>query len=319
MFNLIKAYKHAGILGMNARNVSYIFKYNKRKNYPFADDKLKFKGVAESAKLGVPELYGVISSSGEGELLRQILASHPEYVIKPARGSGGEGVLVLKRTEDPNQFERSRGVLVDFDFIQHHVSNTLYGMYSLGGQPDKVMIEYRVQVDPIFEPISYRGVPDIRIIVLCGVPVMAMIRLPTQSSNGRANLHQGAIGAGIHLHSGITRAGVQGSAVVKTHPDTNQSIEGVQIPHWDLLLENASRCYDLTKLGYLGVDIVLDQFKGPMILEINARPGLAVQIANACGLANRLRSIEKQMSSADTTSKRIELGKKVSLEYPSLS
>jgi alpha-L-glutamate ligase-like protein len=319
MFSLIKNYKKAGILGMNARNVSYIFKYNKRKNYPFADDKLKFKEVAQKAKLGVPELYGVIKSAGQSDLLREILLSHSEYVIKPSRGSGGEGVLVLKRTDDPNLFERSRGVVVNFDFIQHHVSNTLYGMYSLGGQPDCAMIEYRVQVDPIFEPISYRGVPDIRIIVLCGVPVMAMIRLPTMASNGRANLHQGAIGAGILMSDGVTRAGVQGSSVITNHPDTGNSIAGLKIPHWDLLLENASRCYDLTQLGYLGVDIVLDQFKGPMILEINARPGLAVQIANACGLANRLKAIEKKLSKVKTVEERIQLGKDVSLEYPSLS
>lgn len=300
---------------MNARNIKYIFKHNKRRDYPFADNKLVFKEVALKAGLGVPELFGVIVSVGERKLLQQILDQHPECVVKPARGSGGEGVLVLQGGEEPGTFLRSRGQVVDIDYIMHHITNILYGMYSLGGQPDKAMLEYRVQVDPIFEPISFRGVPDIRVIILLGVPVMAMIRLPTQASNGRANLHQGAIGAGILLTSGITISGVQGSSVVETHPDTGKSIKGVQIPCWDDVLANASRCYDLTGLGYLGVDIVLDQHKGPMILEINARPGLAVQIANGCGLNNRLVAIEKQASKQLTVAERIALGKQVSNQF----
>ena len=38
---------------------------------------------------------------------------------------------------------------------------------------------------------------------------------------------------------------------------------------------------------------MLDREKGPMLLELNARPGLAIQIANATGLLPRLRQIEK--------------------------
>ena len=92
------------------------------------------------------------------------------------------------------------------------------------------------------------------------------------------------------------------------HPDTGSSIEGIQIPQWDSLLANASRCFDLTHLGYLGVDMVLDETHGPMILEINARPGLAVQIANRIGLTSRLSTVATK-TIPSSTEERIAIGK----------
>ncbi|MDX5335526.1 MAG: alpha-L-glutamate ligase-like protein, partial [Marinobacter sp.] len=47
-----------------------------------------------------------------------------------------------------------------------------------------------------------------------------------------------------------------------------------------------------TGLGYMGVDLVVDAYKGPLLLELNARPGLAIQMANGEGLLPRLRNIE---------------------------
>jgi D-alanine-D-alanine ligase-like ATP-grasp enzyme len=44
----------------------------------------------------------------------------------------------------------------------------------------------------------------------------------------------------------------------------------------------------MTGLGYIGADIVLDRLRGPVLLELNARPGLAIQVANQCGLLHRL-------------------------------
>lgn len=176
--------------------------------------------------------------------------------------------------------------------FEHHLSNGLSGLFSLGGQPDHLIVEYCVQFDPIFENVSYKGVPDIRIIVFLGYPVMAMIRLPTRLSDGKANLHQGAIGVGIDIPSGKTKRGVWGTEIIREHPDTEHSIVGLAIPHWRQLLEMASRCYELSGLGYVGVDFVLDRERGPLILELNARPGLAIQMANGNGLEHRLRKVE---------------------------
>jgi len=183
-------------------------------------------------------------------------------------------------------------------------------MYSLGGAPDKAMIESRVEFDPVFEKIAYQGVPDIRIIVYRGVPAMSMVRLPTQMSDGKANLHQGAIGAGIDMATGETTTAVRGNSVVTEHPDTGSPVTGTRIPNWPRLLELAARCYEMTGLGYQGVDIVLDRNRGPMILEVNARPGLNIQIANRTGLLLRLRKIDQDLPGLVTVADRVDYARR---------
>ena len=69
-------------------------------------------------------------------------------------------------------------------------------------------------------------------------------------------------------------------------------MDGVQLPYWDGFMKLAAGCYELCGLGYIGVDMVLDQDKGPLILELNARPGLNIQIANDCGLTLRTHAVE---------------------------
>jgi D-alanine-D-alanine ligase-like ATP-grasp enzyme len=87
---------------------------------------------------------------------------------------------------------------------------------------------------------------------------------------------------------------------VDEHPDTGALVAGLQIPHWDFILETAARGYNVTELGYLGVDMVIDKELGPMILEMNARPGLSIQIANGEGLTRRIARIE-EIYDADAT------------------
>ena len=135
--------------------------------------------------------------------------------------------------------------------------------------------------------------PDVRVIVYRGYPAMAMVRLPTRASDGKANLHQGAVGAGVDISLGETLTGVLGNEPVDEHPDTGALIAGLVIPHWDFILQSAARGYEVTELGYLGVDMVIDRDKGPLILEMNARPGLNIQIANGGGLLSRLRRVDE--------------------------
>ena len=281
-----------GLLGINRRNAGYVLQYNPRRNYPRVDDKLLTKKLAIAAGLPVPDLYAVVREEHEiGELHARLEGCTEGFVVKPAHGSGGDGILVITGRKG-ERYRRNSGNLMPRGEFDHHLSNGLSGLYSLGGQPDHLLVEYRVQFDPVFENVSYKGVPDIRIIVFLGVPVMAMIRLPTRQSDGKANLHQGAIGVGIDLPTGTTRRGVFGTEVVREHPDTEHPLVGLAIPHWDDLLEMSARCCDLAGLGYIGVDFVLDRERGPLILELNARPGLAIQIANGNGLLHRLRTVE---------------------------
>lgn len=291
MFGLARRLADLGIMGINRRNAEFTLALNPRRYYPQVDDKLRTKELARAAGIPVPELYGVVEREHQVRHLPRWLKDFDDFVLKPARGSGGQGILVIAG-KSRDKYRTVGGEILTQAELNHHVFNILGGLYSLGGQTDAAMIEYRVRFDPVFDHICFQGVPDARIIVFLGVPVMAMLRLPTRQSGGKANLHQGAIGAGIDLASGRTLHGVSRHEIVTEHPDTGHSISGLAMPRWDTLLDVAARCHELTGLGYLGVDMVLDQDKGPLLLELNARPGLAIQIANAAGLMPRVKLVE---------------------------
>lgn len=304
MFGLARRLADLGIMGINRRNAEFTLALNPRRYYPLVDDKLRTKELAAAAGIPVPELYGVVELEYQVRHLPEWLKDIDDFVIKPAHGSGGQGILVVAGRARDN-YRTAGGEMLTQEELNHHVFNILGGLYSLGGQTDAAMIEYRVRFDPVFDHICFQGVPDVRIVVFLGVPVMAMLRLPTRQSGGKANLHQGAIGAGIDLATGLTLHAVSRYEVVTEHPDTGHSISGLAVPRWETLLSIAARSYELTGLGYLGVDMVLDQDKGPLLLELNARPGLAIQIANAAGLMHRVKLVEAHAKELLTPEARI--------------
>lgn len=293
MIRLFRRLKNQGVLSINQRNTDFVLRYNPRKLFPLVDDKLKTKKLALNAGIAVPPLYDIIETEQQIKSIDSILAPYKDFVIKPARGSGGDGILVFT-DKVFGRYRQINGKLTTSQELSYHLSRLLSGAYSLGGSSDYAIIEKRVVVDPVFAEVSYEGIPDIRIITLLGYPAMAMVRLPTRQSGGKANLHQGAIGVGVDLATGKTMGGVFHNDAIDYHPDTLNPIVGIDVPYWNQILELAARCYDLTGLGYLGVDIVLDKDQGPLILELNARPGLNIQIANREGGLKRYRSIESR-------------------------
>lgn len=310
MWKLYKRLRQSGILSINQRNSDYVLKYNERKRYPLVDDKLKTKRLAIKAGIAVPQLYATIETEHQIKKIDQILEPYKDFVIKPAHGAGGDGILVMTDRVF-GRYRQINGKLTTTQELSYHLSCLLSGAYSLGGHSDYAIIEHRVVVDPVFKEVSYEGIPDIRIITLLGYPAMAMARLPTRLSGGKANLHQGAIGVGINLATGKTLGGVFHNDAIDYHPDTLAEIVDIEVPYWDRILEIAASCYELTGLGYLGVDIVLDKDHGPLMLELNARPGLNIQIANREGGLSRYQQIEEQAAKgAQTVLERVAYSKK---------
>ena len=291
--------KERGIMGMNKRNHSYIGRYNDRSLYPLVDDKLKTKFIAQQAGATVPDLIGVIDSQGSVKKIHDMVKDWPGFVIKPAQGSGGKGILVIIKHKD-GIYVKPSGVEINKQDVERHITNTLAGLFSLGGKNDVAMVENLIQFDNVFDGFSFEGVPDVRVIVFKGYPVMAMMRCSTSASDGKANLHQGAVGVGIDIASGKAVRAVQFNQPIEHHPDTDRLLSELQVPNWKKLLTLAASAWEMTGLGYMGTDMVLDKVKGPMVLELNARPGLAIQIANGCGLLPRLRHIENIGTSAHT-------------------
>lgn len=281
-----------GILGMNRRNAAYILDHNPRALFPLVDDKLAMRDLCVRIGVPTPAVYGAISFHSQLRQLSDFLGTRADFVIKPNRGSAGRGVLVVVGRAG-RDFLRHNGEPLRLEHLRQHVSDLLSGMYSLGGRPDKALLQQRVRLHPSFEALAYKGIPDIRVILYRNQPAMAMLRLPTRESNGRANLHQGGIGAGVDLGSGVTHHAVQRNRFVRRHPDTGVCVVGMHVPYWEEVVDMACRVAQAVGLGYLGVDIVIDAQDGPMLLEANARPGLAIQIANNRGLLPRLAEIDR--------------------------
>ena len=283
--------KNLGMLNMNRRNVDYIARYNDRTSYPLVDNKLKTKLAVSEYGVKTPKLLQVVRQQHEISHFREMAEDLAGFAIKPAKGSGGKGITVITG-RDGDDFIKASSARISVAMLERHLTNILAGLYSLAGTPDVAIVENLVQSSPALAKYSFQGVPDIRIVVFQGYPVMAMLRLATTASGGKANLHQGAVGVGLDIGSGQSLNAVQFNRPITLHPDTGLALENIRIEDWENMLEMAARCYEATGLGYMGVDLVVDANEGPLLLELNARPGLAIQMANGCGLLPRLNAIE---------------------------
>lgn len=281
-----------GVLGMNQRNAGYILKNNPRHLYPLVDDKLRTKELLIQNRIPTPQVYGVISRIHDFKPLLQRPDFPLDFALKPARGAEGRGIVVIVGKKK-GLWEKASGEKLSLEDLEYHTVNILAGLFSLGGDDDRAILEYRVKSHSAFSPVVYRGVPDIRIILYRGVPVMSMLRLPTRNSDGKANLHQGAVGVGVDMTTGITRGGVCSNHLIDRHPDTGEPIAGIQVPYWNSMLDIAVRTFPIFGLGYMGIDFVIDETAGPLILELNARPGLSIQLANRRGLTPKLDVIDR--------------------------
>ncbi|MEI7425388.1 MAG: sugar-transfer associated ATP-grasp domain-containing protein [Candidatus Moraniibacteriota bacterium] len=289
MFEFIK--KSRGILGMNSRNLEYIRPYNRACAKKLADNKLLSKKILKKNDIAVPALIAQIKTLEDLDIF-DWHALPDSFVLKPNRGFGGEGIIVIygRKKNRTDVWVKADGSSISIDDLKNHTRNILDGSYSLSGIPDIAFFEERLKLLKLFKPYAFKGIPDIRIIVFNKMPIMAMLRLPTKGSHGKANLAQGAIGVGIDLASGVTTTAVLGKQkIIEYLPNTKLLLSGIKIPYWLDILTLAVRSQEISGLGFLGVDIAIDKDRGPVILELNARPGLAIQVANLDGLKRRLK------------------------------
>lgn len=291
MFAFLKKSKY--ILGLNARNLEYLRPSNSLKAIRIADNKLLTKKVLRKAGLPTPQTYSIIYSLKElKEFDWSILPA--AFTLKPNRGLSGEGILVIygRRKKPPYPWIKFDNSQIQIEDLREHILNILEGTYSLTNLPDVAFFEERLKLLKLFKPYIYKGIPDIRIIVYNLVPVMAELRLPTKASAGRANLHLGAIGVGIDLGTGVTTTAIYRDRLIEYVPGTKLLLKGIHIPQWKEILKLAVEAQKASGIGFLGVDIAIDREKGPVILELNARPGLSIQIANLAPLGDRLQRVK---------------------------
>lgn len=302
ILNLIPS-RSKEILGLNRRNQVYVRPLNSASAKHIADSKLATKRMLYKIGIKSPELFKVIRTKKQLEYI-DWNALPNSFVLKPNQGTGGNGIIVFFGKKKGKQaWIRPNGQVMDVKAIKLHIENILEGRFSMGNVRDIALIEERLKNDKTLAMYSYKGVPDVRIIVYNKIPIMAELRLPTKESDGTANLHAGGIGVGIDIASGLTTSAIHRNMkalasdsydlIEKTMDlENNLTLRGIQIPHWDEILEISIKCQIESGLGYAGIDIAIDREKGPMVFELNARPGLAIQIANMAGLRSRLERVE---------------------------
>ena len=285
--------KLSHILGINARTKLYSYPYNSIHGKKIARSKILSERALRKAEIPTPKILKKFRNTKDIEEYNwEKLAG--AFVIKPSKGLGGDGIIVVKKrlkNKVPTWLTANKRRVQIPDF-KLHVLDILEGAYSLGNVPDVAFIQEYVGRHRKLMNYSFRGTPDIRIIVFNKVPVMAMLRLPTRDSEGRSNLHQGAIGVGVDIATGITTRAIWYGQVIKETPDKGRKLFGIKVPEWSRILEIAVESQMACKLGYVGVDVVLHPEKGPMVMELNSSPGLQIQMANMAGLRKRIDRVE---------------------------
>lgn len=281
MKQIIRKWKslHANVLGINERNLRLIYPLNERKDYKLADDKIITKQILIDAGVPVADLITIVQSVGN-IAQKWADAEKRSCAIKPAHGRGGGGILVVDYRH--GGWYKGERKLSDGE-ICRHMANIIFGVYSFGND-DRVLIEEKIVPHHALLEIYPEGVADLRIIVKEGRLLQAMLRIPTAKSDGRANLHQGAIGVGVDLNTGRTTGGYDGHHYIDVHPDSGMALQGIILPFWAASLEIAKATANAFPLKYLGIDIAYDERKGPLVLEVNVRPGLEIQNVNRQGL-----------------------------------
>lgn len=279
------------VVGINKRNLGYVFPNNPRKHYGLANDKAQCKSILIANHIPTPETYLIIENMWDLKVQMKALNNLDSFVVKPAEGSGGGGILILFKTKQLNCWTTHSGGLVTADQLEYHLASILYGAYSHGGN-DKAIIEFCLTPHPFFEQIYKGGIPDFRIIVYKQKALMAMLRVPTERSGGKANLHQGAMGIGVDMDKGVLTNGYYRNQFIEEHPDSLYKFRDVVIPNFNDCIDISIETSKLFPLDYLGVDVIYDKFQGPMVIEINARPGLQIQNVNKEGINQCIKRLK---------------------------
>ncbi|CAA9454489.1 MAG: FIG002781: Alpha-L-glutamate ligase family protein [uncultured Rubrobacteraceae bacterium] len=274
------------VLGMNARNAR-VAAENPPGAIRLVDSKLDTKKVLEEAGVPVPPTLSVLQDRRD---LRDFdLESLPDsWVLKPDRGRQGSGILVANGQED-GEWKSPSGHAIGRGDVEERLRLILEGEFSSEEiEHDRAFFETLIVTHPTLARLVPSGLPDLRLICYRQEILLGMIRLPTKQSDGKANLHQGAIGALVDLDSGRVEKAMFGHERVEEHPDTQVRLVGVEVPAWEEVIDATRSCFKATNLGFLGVDAVIDEERGPLVLEINARPGLEIQNVAGIGLLNLL-------------------------------
>lgn len=288
LLNKLKKFNQ-NVVGINHRNLGFVYPNNKRKYFKLSDDKSVCKAHLKEYDIPTTVTYAIVKSLGEmKDKWEEVSKKHNCIAIKPAKGRGGGGILILQKLND-NEWQSPSGKMYNQELILNHIANIIFGVFSFGSD-DKTILEYCIKNHEFFRNIYPIGIPDVRIISLKDKIILGMIRIPTDKSDGKGNLHQGALGVALDIKTGRIGQGFDGNKYISVHPDNEVKFEGLLVPQWDEIIAISKKTAKSLPLKYLGIDIVLDDNLGPLVIEVNVRPGLEIQNVNKIGLMEQLNN-----------------------------
>ncbi|MBI4267988.1 MAG: hypothetical protein HY662_04300 [Chloroflexi bacterium] len=269
-------------LGMNLRNF-LIREANPLESLHLVKEKTSFKRILQNNDIPTPQTYDEIHDFSDLVLI----GSFPEeFVIKPNRGFGGKGIILLRREGD--RFVNPSGDRFSDHDLKRHIRKILDGDFSGYIEKDIAIIEERIYPSERLQFKNAYGLPDIRVLCFQATPIMAMLRYPTFQSKGKANLAAGGIGIGIDVDSGRPNyIHFKGTTDEPTLEDL-EITETFVMPKWEEMKDIASVCSRISNLGITGVDLILDANDRIRVLEVNGRPGLEIQNINERSLLDKL-------------------------------
>ena len=319
-----------GILWINARNLSYIKKFNWKKEIRLANDKLATKKFLSERWIPFAKTYEVIRDRKQLFDIDFGKLPSENFVIKPNRWSKWKWIYVVKYLWNENNEEliinneewrqswnyiKKLGVklrkmvdkvqnmpnfpckykiwnsIVSDNDLRRYILDDLDGKNSMTNGNDKVIVEEKLVPWDTFKEFCKFWLADMRIIVFNLVPVWAMVRIPTEKSGWKANLASWGIWAGIDIWTWIIKSVyVNHKSYTKKFPEEYKRLKWIKIPYRDDILLWSSKIQYFVNLWYLALDWVITD-DGPKLLEINARAGLELQNITWVKLAKVLDKI----------------------------
>jgi hypothetical protein len=314
------------ILGMNKRNNTYITEFNPKKGIRLANNKIQTKKFLTQRGIPVPQTIAHIKTRQERLYFDFSKITHTTFVIKPNKWSKGSGIFIIKEMRlrkdyQPTQQVQETGEKTFWDrfnifnqnfdavydsWYEFFVGSTWIseqnlkekclwifdGSYSSNNKSDTILLEDRLLPGIGFTEFCEYGLADMRVIIFNLVPMIAMLRMPTKESWGKANLAQGGIWLGLDIITWkINSLYRKWKSYTSEFPPEWQHFKGKTIPYRKEIIQYSANAQYFVNIGYLGMDWVITQ-KWPKLLEINARSWLEIQNITGKPLLSIMQKIE---------------------------